>query len=513
MFIINTTHLHTLDFAVIAFYLLGIAAMALFFSKKNKTTEQYFLGSRAFPGWVIGLSMVGTSISSNSFLGIPGQTFKSDWVKITPNLFLPIITVLAIIIFIPFFRRGNQTSAFEYLHDRYGTIPRFYGTLSFIILQLIRICSVLVLLCLPIQFLTGYDLGQVIVVVGIFVALYTILGGIEAVIWTDVIQTIVLLCGALICFGCLWYKMPGGLAQIMEIATDNNKFHIGDFDWDLSRKTFWVIMFTGIFHWLREYSSDQNVVQRYLAAKSTREARKATALCACFSVPIWVFFAFLGTALFAFYTQFPLEGFDGQKPENILPFFIVNHVPVGIAGLIIAGLLAAAMSSLDSSINAISTVTVVDIVKTYTHKDRNDTFYLRTAKIVAIIASIFMICGAIFISKYETTIVDIVWILNSSLGGCLVGLFLLGFFTTRVDEFSANVALLFAILANIYLALNAKELLPEALQISVDSYWIGILVNIIFVITACVIAFTKKPSSPNLDKLTIWTMNKENTNA
>lgn len=510
MFILNITNLRTLDLIAIACYLSGIIAIALFFAKKNNSTEQYFLGGRAFPGWAIGLSMVGTSISSNSFLGIPAESYKNNWVKIAPNLFLPIITVIAILLFIPFFRSSRRTSAFEYLNERYGVVPRLYGTFSFIILQLVRIVMVLTLLCLPIQFLTGYPIEYVIVAVGIFVALYTVIGGIETVIWTDVIQTIVLLCGGILCFGCIWYKMPGGLSQIMEIANNNNKFYIGDFDWDLGRKTFWVVMFTGLVHWLREYSSDQNVIQRYLAAKSTKEARKATALCACVSVPIWVFFALLGTALFTFYTQFPVAGLDDkiQRPENILPFFIIHNIPAGVAGIIIAGLLAAAMSSLDSSINAISTVTVVDIVKPYTHKERSDTFYLKTAKIIAIVTSAIMIAGAIFMTRYDKTVVDIAWILNSILGGCLVGLFLMGFFTTRIDNFSASVALGVAIFSNVYLALNSSQMLPEVLSLSIDDYWVGILVNVVFITAAYSIAVVKKSSPTNLEQLTIWTMNK-----
>ncbi|WP_372368325.1 sodium/solute symporter [Candidatus Uabimicrobium sp. HlEnr_7] len=510
MFIVNIVNLRPLDITAIAVYMLGIAAIALFFAKKNNSTEQYFLGNRSFPGWVIGLSMVGTSISSNSFLGIPAETYKSSWIKIAPNLFLPIVTIIAIVLFIPFFRSSKRTSAFEYLNERYGVVPRLYGTLSFIILQLARVVMVLLLLCLPIQFLTGYSIEYVIAVVGIFVALYTIIGGIETVIWTDVIQTIVLLVGGVLCFSCIWYKMPGGLTQIMEIATDNNKFHIGDFDWDLGRKTFWVIMFTGLVHWLREYSSDQNVVQRYFAAKSTKEARKATAICACFSIPIWVFFAFLGTALFAFYAQFPVADLDKQlgRPENILPFFIINNIPAGIAGIIIAGLLAAAMSSLDSSLNAISTVTVVDIIKPYTHKGHSDKFYLNIAKAIIITASLIMVFGAILATKYNNTVVDLVWIINSTLGGCLVGLFLLGLFTTRVDNTSASIGLVIAIVANIYLILSGSQLLPEMLVIDVDSYWTGIIVNIVFVAAAYTTSWIKKPSQQNLDKLTIWTMKK-----
>ncbi len=189
-----------LDLIVIATYLAGMAAVGIWFSKKNKSTEEYFLGGRSFPAWAIGLSMLGTSVSSVTFLAFPAAAYVLDWRQLVSNLMLPFVAVLAIIVFIPFFRRGLLTSAFEYLGQRFGEAARIYGALSFILLQLIRLGKVLFLVSIPVSLLTGIEMQYVIIGVGIFIAFYTVVGGFEAVIWTDVVQSIVLWFGGLLCF-------------------------------------------------------------------------------------------------------------------------------------------------------------------------------------------------------------------------------------------------------------------------------------------------------------------------
>lgn len=225
-----------------------------------------------------------------------------------------------------------------------------------------------------------------------------------------------LVLGGVICLGVIIYELPGGLSQIIEIASRDGKMAFADWkdgtvlpvSWgfSLSEKTALMMLFVGMTEWLQEYTSNQNVIQRYAAAKSTREARKA--MFVSFSnVPIWAFYFFLGTALYSFFQVFPVpetnEMLNGvRKAEQILPYFIVNYLPPGIAGLVIAAAGAAAMSSLDSSINAISTIGVHDIYRRLWVKDRNDKHYLHIAWTLATVASIIMIGGAIILSQTET---------------------------------------------------------------------------------------------------------------
>lgn len=499
-----------LDLIIIVLYLAGMAILGIRFSKRNTTTEAYFLGERSFPGWVVGISMLGTSISSVTFLAFPAAAYTLDWRQLVSNLMLPFVAVLAIIVFIPFFRRGNTTSAFEYLGDRFGPVARLYGTLSFILLQLIRLGKVLFLVSIPVSLLTGIDLRVVIVFVGIFISFYTIAGGIGAVIWTDVVQSIVLWMGGIVCLITIVLALPGGLADILETGARDGKFGMGSTEFNLNERTFWTVALLGIISWLTMYSSDQNLVQRYLAAKSMRAARHATTLYSAIAVPTWAFYFFLGTAVYVFYATFPDPQVEGLEADAVFPYFILTQVPVGITGIVIAGVLAAAMSSLDSSLNAISTVVTVDLIRPYLAKGRDDRFYLIAAKSVAMAAAVVMVLGALLFSQIQKeSMNDLSWIVASVFGGCLLGLFMVGFFTTRVDNFSVMVAMTGAILLNLYLGISATGLLPESLTAPIHSYWTGILVNLAFLIVAGAVAVLRGRNARNLSGLTVWTLKRE----
>ena len=498
-----------LDLAAIIIYLAMMAGVGIWFSRRTATTEQYFLGGRAFAGWAIGLSMLGTSISSVTFLAFPAAAFALDWRQLVSNLALPLVAVLAIVVFIPFFRRGNTTSAFEYLGDRFGTVPRMYGTLSFILLQLIRLGKVLFLVSIPISLLTDWDIQLVIVAVGVFISFYTIAGGIEAVIWTDVVQSVVLWFGGALCFGVIVYQLPGGFGQVLEVGSAGGKFGVGPLDFNLSERTFWTVALIGIVSWLTMYSSDQNVVQRYLAARSLREARKATALYSVLAVLTWSFFFLLGTCVWVFYQVFPDSQIAGLEADEVFPWFILTQLPAGLAGLVISGVMAAAMSSLDSSINAIATITTVDLMKPWLAPGRSDRFYLLSARAVAVAASVAMIGGAMFFSRVEKeSMNDLSWIVASVFGGCLLGLFMVGFFTRRVDNTAATIALVGAIVLNVYLGLCAAKLLPAQYTVEIHAYWTGVLVNLAFLAIALGVSLLRPTSGQYLKGLTVWTLEK-----
>jgi len=259
-------NLQTLDMVALIGYLLIITGVGVYFSRKNTNTEEYFVGGRSFGGWVIGLSLVGTSISSITFLAYPGDAFKTSWLRYVPNLMLPIGILIAAYFFLPFFRRGKITSAYEYLEDRFGPSVRVYGAIAFIIAQIVRVSMILFLLSLLIQELTGLSPTWAIIVGGLIVAIYTIIGGIDAVIWTDVIQTIVLLLGGLLCIWVIIDTLPGGLEQIFSVAGDFNKFSFSvlengvlqEVDWGIrfDEKTVSMMLFIGLIAWLTEYSSN-----------------------------------------------------------------------------------------------------------------------------------------------------------------------------------------------------------------------------------------------------------------
>ncbi|WKN30385.1 sodium:solute symporter [Porifericola rhodea] len=495
----------SLDLLTLGVYLATMAGLGVYFSRKNDSTEDYFVGNRSFKGWVIGLSMLSTSISSITFLAFPAAAYTLDWRQLISNLMLPLAAVLAIVVFIPFFRRGKLTSAFEYLGDRFGPVARLYGTVSFLILQIIRIGQILFLVAIPVNLFTGIPITTTIMLVGVFIAFYTVAGGIEAVIWTDVIQAIVLWIGGLICLILMIDKLPEGISQVFSVAETHEKFSIGSMEWNLGERTFWTVALLGIFHFLGMYSSDQNIIQRYVATQSTREAKKATLIYSVVALPTWSLFFFIGTTLFVFYTVFPETSVASLEADQVFPYFILSQLPAGVSGLIIAAVLAAGMSTLDSSINAISTVTVVDILKPYWMKGRDDKTYLRTARWIAIGVSLLMMGGAFFFSVIEKeSINDISWIVASVFGGCLVGLFMIGFFTTRVGYKAVLPALLLSVLVNLYLGFSLTGWLPEVISMDIQAYWVGVIVNLLFMALAYIFSFFIK-NNKELDGLTVWT--------
>ena len=512
--------LHWIDLTVLIGYLSLVAGMGYYFSKKNISTEEYFVGGRSFSGWVVGLSLVGTSISSVTFLSYPADAYKTTWIRFITTWSMPLGVLIAAYYFLPFFRRNNVTSAYEYLEHRFGPSVRVYGGITFIFAQLVRVSIILYLVSLLLHEITGFSILTNILISGVFVAFYTIMGGINAVIWTDVIQTIILVLGGLLTLGVIINHLPGGLGQIFSVAISDGKLSLAEMtssgfrsiDWNFSitRKTGTMLFLVGLTSWLTEYSANQNTVQRYAAAKSTYEARKAMLVCVLSSLPIWAFYMFIGTSLYVFFQVFPTieatEMLNGvRKAEQIFPYFILNFLPPGFTGLVIAAALAAAMSSLDSSINAISTVGVVDIYRRHIKKAEKDKHYLQIAWLIAGGAALFMVCGALILNASETkTLQDTATILSSITGGGLLGLYLIGFFTKKGNAKSVWIGLIVTSLFTIWTILSKRGLVPEWLHTPFDLYYTGLIGNIIMFAVSFTAAVLLVDQRKNLKNLTIW---------
>ena len=508
--------LHWLDQTILALYGLAVLGMGVYFARRNRDTEEYFLGGRSFSGWVIGLSMVGTAISSITFLSMPADAFKTTWVRFLPYVCMPLAALVAGWLIVPFFRRGRTTSAYEYLEARFGPSVRVYGAVTYVLAQLLRISLVLYLVALMLHELTGFEVTTCILAAGAFVALYTVLGGIDAVIWTDVVQTLVLVSGSLLCLGIILHELPGGLGQIFEIAAEHQKFSLGSWvdgelvplgwGFDLGSKTAPLMLLMSASFFLTEYTTAQHFIQRYCAARSLAEARKSLAWAVAVAMPTWLFYMFLGTAFFALFTVFPeaeatamLNG--AKRAEQIVPYFVLNYLPVGIAGLVIAAALAAGMSSLDSSINAISTVVIVDIYRRHFAPRRDDRHYLHVAWWIAGVASIGMIGGASLLLHVEgPTLQDISIKLTSLLGGGVLALYLLGF-TTRVGDARAVWA---GVACTLSFTLWTMGVFPEAWSVPFDTYYTAAIGNFVMFVVGFGVAALLPARPRDLDGLTLW---------
>jgi len=513
-------NLHWLDWTVLITYLAMLMGMGFYFSRKNKSTENYFVGGRSYKGWVIGLSMVGTSISAVTFLAYPADGYKTAWLRFIPNFMLPIGIVIAAYMFLPFFRRTKITTAYEYLEHRFGPSVRVYGAITFLIGQIIRVSMILYLLSLLMHEITGFSAVASILIAGVFVSVYTVVGGIEAVIWTDVIQTIMLVLGGIFCLGLIIHLLPGGLGQIISVALADSKLSFAElvdgklntvsWGFSLSDKTGLMMLILGLTVWLQEYATNQNVVQRYAAAKNMKEARKAMFV-SMINVPIWAFYMFLGTALYVYFKVNPsveaTEMLNGaQKAEQILPYFIINFLPAGVSGLVIAAAAAASMSSLDSSINAISTVGINDIYRRHLVKGREDKHYLHVAWVFASVASILMILGAIILTQTESkTLQDTATIMASIVMGGIFGLYLFGFITKRGDSKTVWIGVAFTFLFSIWTIMTDYGLLPDWLSVPFDLYYTGIIGHIVMFATIFIAALLIIEKKKDLKNLTVWT--------
>lgn len=498
-------HLHWIDLTIMALYFAGVVGIGLKFARKSGTTEGYFLGDKSAPSWVLGLSMIAAKISSVTFLALPAAAFVLDWRLFVPNLAIVPVAAVAIWIVVPFFRRAAHTTAFEYLNIRFGAAARIYGAIIFLVGQALRLGSVIYLVTIPIEMFTGFSPILIMLVIGGFCTFYTIVGGIQAVIWTDAIQAIILYLGGISALAVMVLGIPGGFPTIFQAAVADNKFSLGPMNWSLSDRTFWTMFIIGTTGWISQYTSDQVLIQRYLAAKDLREARMAGVTSAFLCLPTWAFFFFLGTALYVFYKMVPDAGVAALPADNVFPYFILTRMPHGLTGLVIAGVLSAAMGSLSAALNAFSTVATVDIVRPYLLRNKSDHFYTYAAKGITGLAALIMFgIGLALYSTTKESFVDLSHQLIGLIGGMIPGFFLLGFFAARVNKRIIWQTFPIAFLLNVYLVLANLNLVPDFLGIKIHPYWVSTLVIYVLIVLALAISWIQRAPPESRKGLTIF---------
>jgi len=375
-------------------------------------------------------------LSAITYLSIPAKAYATNWTWFIFNMTIPVMAPVIIYCFLPFYRRLGITSIYEYLEMRFSTGLRKLGSASFAIFQLARMGIVILLPALALSSVTGWDVIYCIITMGVLSTIYTVLGGIEAVIWTDVIQTIVLVGGALVAFFVIVGKVDGGFSAIIETASGQGKFEMvnTDFSFVSGIDTIWVIILGGIFAQILSYGTDQAVVQRYLTTPTEKEAAKAIWTNSALSVPLSVLFFGVGTALFVYFQQHPSNLEPISKIDQIFPHFILHQMPAGLAGLVIAGVFAAAMSSLDSSMHSIATAFTTDFLS----KDRDSESLLKLAKRITLVLGVLGTVSAIYIASQDSknlwdTLMGYVGLILGTLGG----LFTLAIFTNRTASVHA----------------------------------------------------------------------------
>lgn len=424
-------HFLPLDYGVLIAYLAGMVLIGFIFARRENTTDDFFLGGRRIPWWAAGLSIFGTQLSAITFMAIPAKVYATDWVYILGNMCIVLVAPLVVLFYLPFFRRLNVTTAYEYLEKRFSLPVRLFGSASFILFQLGRMGVVLFLPAIALSAVTGISITTCIIVMGVLATLYTVLGGIEAVIWTDVVQVIVLLGGALVSLLVVVGKLGWGVGEAFTIAQSADKFHTFNWTWDITTAAVWVVVAGNLFSNLVPYTADQAVIQRYLTTKDENASRKAVWTNAALSIPAAFLFFSVGTALWLFYRHHPGLLNPTLQTDAIFPLFIAQQLPAGITGLVVAGLFAAAMSTLDSSMNSVSTALVTDFYRRF-RPDAPDRRCLNIARGLTVVLGVIGVGTALWMagSNIKSLWDTFIAILGLT-GGALAGMFALGIFTRR----------------------------------------------------------------------------------
>lgn len=496
-----------LDVLVIAVYMAALVFLGLRFSRRQTSTDRYFTAKRSVPGWAMGLSLLATLISSVTFIAYPGSAYAGDWTNLVPGFMVVAVLALVGLVIIPFFRHVVGTSAYEYFGKRFGYGARVYASIAFAAGHFSKMGFVFYLLALTVTSMTGWNTDHVIVAVAIMTVAYTLVGGIEAVIWADVLQGFVLWAGIFICLGYLLFLPPGGPSAALHLAWVNHKISLGSMAPDLSKPTFLVLSLYGFFFYLQKYTADQTIVQRYLVAKSDRAALRGITLGAVLCVPVWSLFMLIGSLCWSFYRSTG-ESLPRSiaKADQVFPHFITTHVPAGLAGLFLAALFGAAMANLSSDFNSLSAIGVEDYYRVWrphsTERQR-----LVVAKLIVAACGLLCVVVSTALAHTNGTALSLWYTLSAIVAGGLAGLFLLAFVCERASRTAAYIGIAASLVFTAWatLTLDGGKLWNLGrYNFPFHNYMIGVIGHVVLLVTGYAFSFVFPNRDAAARDLTVW---------
>ncbi len=431
-------NLSTIDIGILFLYSCVLIGMGIYYTRKCRTAEQFMVAGRSIPAWAAGLAVMSAYTSSISYIATPGKAFDSNWHPFIFSLCILPVAWLVCKYAVPYYRKTQLISVYSFLEERLGSWGRIYAALAFVLYMIGRVAVILYLASLLLSTFVSWNIAVVIIVIGLITIIYTLLGGMEAVIWTDVMQSVIMIVGILFCAVSLSIHVFSGPEPLIQAAIDNNKFSFGSLKFTLASqkhlfdRTVWVMLIYGITEALRSLLADQNYVQKYCSVPTEREAKRSIWIAMLIYIPLTAVFLYIGTTLFAFYSRGDELAQAGiVKGDEVFPYYIATQVPAGLKGLIIAAILAAAMSTVDSALNCSATVLLLDFHKRYFSPnigERASVLFLRLGTIVWGLLG----TGAALLMIRARSILDIWWQISGIFGGALLGLFLLAFIRVRL---------------------------------------------------------------------------------
>ncbi|MDR6842793.1 sodium:solute symporter [Pseudoxanthomonas sacheonensis] len=495
--------LRWLDWIVIVVYLGAMLGMGFYFyiREKRNSTSDFFVGGRSIPFWAAGVSLYAANTSSISFIAIPAKAFETNWQYLTNNLVAVLGLMFVAVWIVPLLRRLNLMSVFSYLETRFHPTIRMLASALCIIMQIgSRMSVVLFLPALAIATITGIRVEWSILMMGGFTIIYTAMGGMKAVIWTDFVQVIVKMGGAIFAILFIIWTLKGGFGEFHQIAQAADKTKLLDFSFDLTKATVWGFIFLVLFDVVLTFPKDQVLMQRTLSTKSDKEAGRSIWAFALIMIPGGFIFYSIGTALFVYYKNNP-ERMNPLLPiDATFPLFIAAELPMGVTGLIIAGIFAAAMATLSSIMNSVATLASVDFYEKLA-KNPTPKKSVLFAEIATVATGLLGIGVALLLSRFDIhSLFDVSIELAGLLGGGFAGAYTLGMFTRRAN--SAGVAI--GVASSIGLTL-----LAWSMDLVHPYFYLAISIMLCIVIGYLASLLFPAPTR-DLDGLTIWVKSDSN---
>ncbi|MEM8490476.1 MAG: sodium/solute symporter [Pseudomonadota bacterium] len=420
----------TLNWSILVIYILGNLALGMFLSRKIESADDFFLGDRSIPWWAIGISVVSTYVSALTFLGGPAWAYEEGMSVIAIHLNYQLVILFVVTFFLPFFYNSGVASIYEYLEKRFGPTSRSVMAAVFLVSQALTSAAILYATSLVLEFITGLKVEYCIVIVTIVALIYTSLGGIAAVIWTDVIQASILFVGAFIILFALIGEMPAPLGEVLSNLKDEGRTQALIPDLDFTRvTTVWSgLVAMTLFH-ITVYGANQMMVQRTLAAKNIGDAKKSFLMMGFGAFFIYFVFIFLGILFYSYY-----GGREFENGNTIILTFSSDYGLPGLMGIIAAAVMAASMSSLDSAFNSMSTVSTIDFYQRYFRPGQDGRHYLLVSRIFTVVWALIIIVPALFFAGSTGSVLETLSKVGSYFVGAKLSMFLLGFFSRHTTE-------------------------------------------------------------------------------
>ena len=485
------------DHSVVALLMLALIGVGMFFSKKESSSGDYFRAGNRIPWWAAGLSLFASGASAISLMAMPGKAFADNWIYFSISIFIVIIQLpLMLLVYIPLIRRLKIATANEYLERRYGLPVRMLGFVIYSLNQMLgRMAAILLLPSIALSAIFGLPMEQSILIMGVVATIYVTLGGLEAVIWTDVLQATVMLLAVLTC--CFWafFSLDLSMPAAREALAGMNKLQMFDFSFDWTAPVF-LILFSNVIALTFGLIGDQTFIQRVQCTADEKESRKTILTQLAVAVPMNVVLFALGTLLFLFYKTRPDIISPALKSDGIFPFFAAQNLPAGMAGFVVAALLAATMSTVSGAINSVANLGVEDVYRRFFPK-ATDHKCLILGRALTIGLGIFGTGAALVLARSSLQSVwDLALMITGMILAPISGIFVLGIFTRRANSTGVWVGTVASIAANyyakFYMNLHALAYLT-----------VGVFTCIVVGYLASLLA---PKSNKNLDGLTVYTL-------